>query len=550
MARTGRGGGKGGGSARKGGGGSGGASGGSAGGIRAGGAFVELFTKDSQLVKGLKNASKMLKDWGSSIAKSGGIVAGIGAAITAPLTALLTSGIGRAEKIGDVADVFGLTAEQASRMSSAFEIAGGSIDELEKALGKLTKSNVSGKPLDEYLLDVADALGEIDDPTERFRAAAELFGDKFARSFIDTGSDIKGLLAGAPILSKQELDNAKQFRMEWTRIGIVMQDAMLPILQVLKPGLSTVSEFIQRNASILPIVAGVGAAFLTAGAGLIFFGSALTGAGALLGGLATALSVVASPIGLITVGLTAGVLAWANYSESGRNSVDSLTTAAVTSFGEIRDGWNLVTELLQKNEIGMASRVAFATIDLEWQKVVFSMKDVWYTFTKFIKDVFTSASFAIKDAWLSTIDFIAIAMGQVTGGDELSKMLREDAKEAALQRAKDFVGGLEQNQRDKDAAMGPARERLAGAMKEFADAMQAGKDLRNFGGFDFDAGAGAAGLGLGSSTRGASNFGNAGQFFGGSGSVLGKQLREQEKANVKLDELIAAVSGVPLAVFK
>ncbi len=54
-------------------------------GIRAGRAFVELFADDSKLVRGLRRAEKKIKAFGSSIRNMGLKMAGLGAAMLAPL---------------------------------------------------------------------------------------------------------------------------------------------------------------------------------------------------------------------------------------------------------------------------------------------------------------------------------------------------------------------------------------------------------------------------------------------------------------------------------
>ncbi len=68
----------------------GGTSGGgaSAGAVRAGGAFVELFTKNNLLIKGLAQAKAMVLQFGAFVAKTGTKMIGIGAALLAPFAAL------------------------------------------------------------------------------------------------------------------------------------------------------------------------------------------------------------------------------------------------------------------------------------------------------------------------------------------------------------------------------------------------------------------------------------------------------------------------------
>lgn len=338
-----------------------------AGGIRAGRAFVEMFLKAKPLDVGLDAVAKRLKAFSETAAKYGAIAIGGGLGLLAPVLGTLTKAIERTESIGDVADVFGLTADSASRLASAFEIAGGSIDELEKSLAKLTKVNTTGRPLDEFLLDVADALGEIDDPTQRFAAAADLFGDKFARNFIDTGGDVKGLLGNAPAVTRQQIDQAKAVRMEWTRTGIVLQNATLPILTSLGPAIATVSGFLQENAHYIPSIAALGA-------GLVGAGMALTGLSVVASGAAAALTSIAalaSPMGLLTAGIVAGVAAWAKYTDAGQTAAKEVGWA-LSQFGQT---WEDVKAALASGDLETAMKIAGLGMERAWNRSLDALKD-------------------------------------------------------------------------------------------------------------------------------------------------------------------------------
>lgn len=56
--------------------------------VRAGGAFVELFTQDNRLIRGLTRAGKLVGDWGKSVRNAGVAVLGLGMATLAPIAAL------------------------------------------------------------------------------------------------------------------------------------------------------------------------------------------------------------------------------------------------------------------------------------------------------------------------------------------------------------------------------------------------------------------------------------------------------------------------------
>ena len=55
--------------------------------IRAGAAYIELFTKDSRMVKGLRSASQQLQAFGASVQAMGFQMVAAGGAVIAPLLA-------------------------------------------------------------------------------------------------------------------------------------------------------------------------------------------------------------------------------------------------------------------------------------------------------------------------------------------------------------------------------------------------------------------------------------------------------------------------------
>ena len=147
-----------------------GGGGGKSGDVRAGGAFYEVYAKDG--LSGVLDKLKQKADrFAAGMRKIGGNLLGGGAALGAAPFASLIQGIDRLAALEDITDIFGLSAEAASRMAYAFEVAGVSTGELENVFKQLSKANTTGKPLDEFLLDVADGLLAIEDPSERARAA-------------------------------------------------------------------------------------------------------------------------------------------------------------------------------------------------------------------------------------------------------------------------------------------------------------------------------------------------------------------------------------------
>lgn len=522
------------GSARKGGGGAGGASGASAGAIRAGAAFVELFTKDSKLKAGLDMASIRLRTWAKNVAKLGHIAFGTGVGILAPLTALLAKGVGRAEQIGDVADVFGLTAESASKMASAFEIAGGSIEELETSLSKLALANKEGKPLDEYFRDVAKELSEIDNASERFQEATKIFPKGFARNFLDNGLDVIGLLNSAPALSSDSIANAKAFRMEWTRVGIVFQDSLLPVLSQLRPYLQTVSTTLQQNARYLPALMAGGAALVGIGVGLYGVSTILSVASMGLAALGVAVGAILSPLGLLTAGIVAGGLAWVAFSDKGGESILKLKDFSEFSFAEIRDGWATVVKAFAAGDLELTGKIAFLSLQIEWAKMLGRMKEAAIAWKTAIKEILQLA----VDIPAVGIASIGEGLGVVPQGTG-----KEITRDSLAERERIRNAGVLESQR----ALAALNKELEEARAQFAKLKGQIPELKMP---IKDAIAEVHPMGKSDIARGAFNVGNSAQFFNGGVSYAAKQLKKLEELKAEMAKVASALIGVPIAIIR
>jgi hypothetical protein len=331
-----------------------------------------------------------------------------------------------------------------------------------------------------------------------------------------------------------------------------------------------------------------------------------------VGALGTAVGVVLSPLGLLTAGLVAGGLAWVAFSERGGASVVNLASNVKTSFGDMILGWEGVKQALKEGNLDGALKMTFASIGLEWAKLTSDMSQKWIEFGRLMKDVFAvgvgGAEKGLKGAqndtadWLNDLGtwlnrqelelerFIELkrarfgsadgvqAAGKKTEAqvnaefDKKIKAMEEEAKGIAGALADDrktsqaavddHLTKLAQKNRDEaEAKMAPYKNALENARAEFNKARDGVTVGQNGPMVAFAGGAaafaelkkaqdGLSGIGISGSSRGAFNFGNAAQFFGGGNSIAGQQLKQQEIANAKLDAIRAAIGNVPLAVIK
>jgi hypothetical protein len=170
-----------------------------AGAIRAGQAFVELFADDSRLVRGLRQAEKRLKAFGSRIQGVGLRVAGAGAAMLTPMIAAAKTFATMGDDVAKMAKRTGLSVEALSELQFVASQTGTDIKTLEGGFRRMQRSiydagrglstatdalkdlglrfeDLDGlTPEDQFKL-LAERISQVDDPTKRAAIAMSLFG--------------------------------------------------------------------------------------------------------------------------------------------------------------------------------------------------------------------------------------------------------------------------------------------------------------------------------------------------------------------------------------
>lgn len=478
MARTGKGG------SGRGGKGAGGG-GASSGAIRAGGAFVELFTKDGALRKGLKAASETVAEWAKSVTKYAAAgLAGAGLAIGAAIGHF----VNRGDSIKKASDRLGISAETLSALGYAADQSGSSLEGLEKGIRFLQKTvneAVDGsaeaaesftelglvaqdlkdmKP-DEMWLAVADSLSRVENVTERNALAMKAFGK--------SGVDLVPLLIGG---SK----GVRSLMEEAGRTGQVVTAEQAAAAE--KIG----DAFERVWASIKGAIFAVGAA-LTPVAGDI------------------------EKVSLFVVDVVKRFSDW-------------VQTANVLgeTFSGLREQWNTFFEAYENADLAGKFQQQTALMELAWANLTSfmqkSMEKVWTAIAR----VVNAGVFTVQDLY-----------ARVTGGDR--EKLRADAIATDLElqnMKKESIAAIEQKRLDAKAKFDNiVNQNLNQKVnKQVPDVRPAERNYQRFG----------------TSTHGAFNFANAGQLFGGS-SPFQRLEKQGDEQNGLLRDLIAAMRNVPLA---
>jgi len=202
-------------------------------------------------VSGMDKAKIGLVQWRDQTNESSRDMLKWGAAITATIAPLLLLGrevIQATEKYGAMADtitdlalVTGLSTEKIQKLQYASILAGQDFGTTSIAATKLTLSisgfsdsssaahkafdrlgvNPAGKSREQVFDEVARAIYNVKDETERASVASELYGKSwkdmipFIETYVEKADEIKE----APIFSDKELQNLKEANVEWQKLS-------------------------------------------------------------------------------------------------------------------------------------------------------------------------------------------------------------------------------------------------------------------------------------------------------------------------------------------
>jgi hypothetical protein len=502
------------------GGGSGG--GGSAGAIRAGGAFVELFTKDNLLKRGLNFAQRKLQSFAAVTAKIGAGLAISGIARGGVLGFLSVDKLGDIGKLKDTADAFGLTAEKASGLFGVMKAAGSDTRDATEGLvtlGKNVKDSLAGtgetaKKLFDGLgvsaqefanLDPADqfyklheALRAVQNPAQRvdllLAAVGEDTGKNLIRTLSMTTDELKAQAAGFALTS-EEMESAREASRAWAgamaSVDKVLNQVALSMAEIVKTTsemfgkvAGQVAEFVKQNQFLVVGFAAAAAASVALGAALLVLAGAAAGLGVVLGAVATGLSVVGvalgvllTPFGLVAAAVAATVVAFVLMTDVGRETFGALLETARTTFGGIADA-------LKAGDLQLAWDVALAGLNVAWRKVIAEMTAVWNGFKTAIVDGWHQATTAAARAMVDMIARLrgplkAIGLDPLEGADPEALKQRIDRNAIKDQKLREKARRADQAGADADlaAAEGELRAARDRAAKAAADAGKKAPDI-------------------------------------------------------------------------
>lgn len=558
-----------------------GSGGGSAGAVRAGRAFVELYTRNN-LAAGLNAAAADLKAFGRGISSIGLKFAGLGAAGVAGLLPISNT-LSDLAKQGSIANALGLTSEQFTGIAGVAKSVGNDTKEFIESLvtlGKLGTDAAAGTEqasqafaamglnanefiklrADEQFFQVFDALNKMQDPLQRTRALMLAFGEDGGKILLPllgkSGDELRKMAAGFAISSDDMASATKAstayatatqtLSKAWQAVSI----AAAPIVKILADGLSAavapVTEFVKQNREMVVGLSLAVGGVAALGVGMVAVGTAVSALGAswaaftgiVSGGMAVLgaiKAVLLTPILAIPAALAAAGAYFASTSVTVQSTLGAV-------FGRLKESWSGIVGAMTRGDFQLAFEIAIATVKVEWGKMVSFFDESWTAFKNAftldnIKQVFKDALEFIRDQFNATFD--AIRAGDYTGafgfgGGETGRL--EDLAAGRARGAAATLGDFPDTETEDQKRL---RQLLITNKFRQAFAAMRGTPAEMAGG-----GALAAQLnGIALASRG--TFGgnvNAG-IFGGSGGV-GEQIKKGiDKTNELLDKQLDKMTG-------
>lgn len=454
--------------------------------IRAGQAYIELFTIDSKLRRGLQTAQKRVSGFAKSVnGVSKRFMAG-GAAIASPLILAASRFASFGDTVDKMAARTGASTEFLSEIGFAAEQSGASLQEVEVAFKTMQRtthnaarglstatdafaslglsvSQLNGLSPEQQFELIADRIAQIDDPGRKAATAMEIFGRAGQKLVPLLNSGSEGMAAlrtearqlGLSMNADQATAAAKltdainRLKRSFGAVVITIGSTVAPMLESVANRFAVLAAkiptLIQKNQAIFQqalrvaaVLAGVGAAlFSVAGivvaVSLVFGG--LSAAIGLSGTTLTAfLGVVGfalSPLGLMIAGLGAATYAFFTMTAAGQQTISQLASGFSALQNTAVSAFAGITAALKSGDLKLAGRIALLGLKTVWLQITDEIFGVWQSLMLRLETAFITFQHNVAKLWLSIVSEFKTALASVQ--NEISKQLIDAAAQDGVQ---------------------------------------------------------------------------------------------------------------------
>jgi len=368
-------------------------------------ASVDGLQQISGLERSLKNVEGQASRTSSVMGRLRGAAGGLSGALGAILPAVGVAGIAAmgkqaidpADNLNDLSQRVGVAVPTLSKFGAAAEDSGTSIEEVAKAMGRLSKGIVDPasktnealksigvsstdaagrvRSVDAIMLDLADRFSKMPDGAQKTALALELFGKSGMNLIPMLNGGRDALSQYAATIDKDMAEAADKFNDALNAVSRSLAGpfnkavtALLPLITQLANAIAGMAEAFAKLPAPLQgfigAVAALGAAFLVVAPAITAVVSAMTAIGPViasigsaLGALGTVLAgVFSGPVGWVALVIAAGAAIYAFRDQIGDvfNSIGFALTAAATAFkvafvdpviGFLAGMWRSITDM-------------------------------------------------------------------------------------------------------------------------------------------------------------------------------------------------------------
>lgn len=170
-------------------------------------------------------------------------------------------------------------------------------------------------------------------------------------------------------------------------IGLALAPALTDLLTQTQAPLKAAMDWIRVNQQLVVSLAQVGVKAVVIAGEVFLAGSAIYAVGKAIMGIAIAFKIMAatrgfliSPFGIVLSLVTAGVAAWAYFTDAGQRSVQGLKDAFQNATEAMKQAWEGLWNALQAGNVELAGKIAFQGLLVSWLEVVDAMKKAWQEF--------------------------------------------------------------------------------------------------------------------------------------------------------------------------
>jgi hypothetical protein len=438
--------------------------------IRAGRAFVELFTDNSKLTRGLKAARTHIKAFGGRIRAMGLKMVALSATILAPLAGAAKYFSSYGDQVAKMSKRTGLSVESLSALRFVASQTGTEFASLEMAFRKMQRSIYDAgrglstqkdalsdlglafedlkdlSPEDQFKL-LSDRLGKITDDTKQAALAQMLFGrtgtnlipmfEAGAKGMSQLEEEARSL---GLVMSKEDAAAAEEFTDKLDALWKVVQmgvfrvgSALAPVLEKaaekIKSVSLSVSKWIDKNRWLIATVFKITVAVLAAGAALAILGTAIGLLSHILTGLlaivavgkiaftafAAVLAFLLTPLGWVTVAV--GVLGAyiITATSAGAKALGWLGKRFNSLANDVQRAWKGIGDALASGDIGLAVEIAWLTIKKAWLDGTKGLREYWADLVSAMQVWWMQGSRFIARAWITLVTVLKKAWTGFSG---------------------------------------------------------------------------------------------------------------------------------------